>query len=69
MPDLGLNQIAPRLPHGESPKAIFKLLPRPRPMGESPKSFLKRMSALRQQQQAAAAAQQPPPAPGGLPEH
>lgn len=69
MPDLALNETAPRLSQGESPKAVFKLLPRPRTMGESAKSFLKRMSALRQQELAAAQLPPPPPAPGGVPEH
>jgi len=47
----------------ETPKSVFKRLPRP----ESPKAFLKRMS--RQQQQQAAADQQQQQAPAGVPGH
>ena len=55
------------LPKGESPKMVFRLLPRkPIVAHEDPKHFLRRASAALRQQQAAAQQQQ---APGAAPEH
>ena len=45
---------------GETPKKVFRLLPR-KPMGEDPKAFLRRLSQAEQARQAAVQQQAPAP--------